>query len=385
MSEVATQAEYQRRFLRVFCWLCLILGTVALLAAWLVTDLAPHRESPLAVTGMAAAYAVAVWVLMGSRHEFRARHATALLAICQVALILMLTTMHPAASAIGVLSYLILPILLAGFLLPAWSIWATLGINSLVIVVFAISTQDSPEMVRMSATRAFIAQVTAAAAVWFFATRVAGLLRHQERRLEEKRVLLQEIHHRVKNNLQIISSLLGLQGARSSHPEVRSATEQSQRRILAMAAAHDAVYGNAELGRVNLPRYLEEVIRTTEQAAGTQNVSITSELAPVELSMKHAIPLGLILGELLMNALKHAFPDQRAGTIQVTLTKATDGIHLLVRDNGVGFPQHTLDGAESLGFALVHALTEQVGGAVAFEETSGAEVKFFMPIEADPE
>jgi two-component sensor histidine kinase len=331
-------------------------------------------------------YAYLVWTLVATRRQFRSWSAVGLVIAVEATLVFWLITLHPPESAIGLLHYLVLTTLLAGFLLPHWTIWATAAVNLVAIAVFVARVHGDAlnELARMTAARAVLTQAIAAAMVWFFATRLMALLRHKERQLEEKQVLLREIHHRVKNNLQIVSSLLGLQAQRTDDEEGRRAIAETKRRILAMAAAHDAVYAGTDLGRVSLPEYLTAVIRYTEQAASRPTVTVHSKLAPVSLDMGRAIPVGLVLGELLMNALKHAFPGERPGSVEVSLVQEDDHLRLCVGDDGVGLPEERHQDTKSLGFTLVRALTDQLDGELSIDGSAGTRVALALAASPTP-
>jgi two-component sensor histidine kinase len=377
----ASQAETQRRFLRAFCWLAIVGGVIAMGASRLVLGESPYVRSPATGAMLLPIYGPVVWALVGSRHEYHHRHAMGVLLGVEVTLIVLLATLQPTSAAIGLLFYLTLSTLLAGFLLPPWTVWATAVFNTAAIASLVVATREDPlaDLASMNAARAFVAQLVTATAVWFFATRAARLIRHQQRRIEEKQVLLQEVHHRVKNNLQVISSLLGLQAGRTDSDEVRTAIDQTKRRILAMAAAHEAVYRGTDLARVSLPDYLQDVVHYTEQAVSNPNVKVRLDVAPIHMAMERAIPVGLLLGELVMNALKHAFPDGGPGTVEVTLTREDDHLRLRVQDDGSGLPAGLLEQSDSLGFTLVRALADQVEGELSVEGMAGTRVELSLP------
>jgi two-component sensor histidine kinase len=202
--------------------------------------------------------------------------------------------------------------------------------------------------------------------------------------LGEKELLLRELHHRVKNNLQVISSLLDLQADVLDDPQVLAIFEDSQRRIQAMALIHESLYQSTDLARLNAADYLQRLGTRLCDAYGTTDDRIALEIHADEvwLEVNTAIACGLILQELLSNSFKHAFPAGRSGEIHITLgVESEHRATLTVRDTGVGFPEgvdfhHT----DSLGLQLVGLLTEQLGGTIALEQRGGTQWTLTFPI-----
>jgi two-component sensor histidine kinase len=202
--------------------------------------------------------------------------------------------------------------------------------------------------------------------------------------LHEKEILLREIHHRVKNNLQVVSSLLDLQAEVVEDPRVRAICEESQHRIQAMALIHESLYQSDELTHIDAAAYVQSLSQRLFDASYPpgSGINLVLEAEPVMLSPQTAIPCGLILNELLVNALKYAFPDNQAGTIHVALRQeASARCVLSVRDTGVGFPED-LDfrATESLGLQLVCLLTEQLGGTIDLEREGGTVFTITFPL-----
>jgi two-component sensor histidine kinase len=193
-------------------------------------------------------------------------------------------------------------------------------------------------------------------------------LRHQE-------VLLREVHHRIKNNLQIISSLLDIQANSVEDPHIVEMVMDIQNRVIAMALIHETLYQSGDLRMVNFGVYIRTM---SEQIFRSYNVlpdriALQIRADEVMLDTNQAIPCGLILNELLSNCLKHAFPDERAGEIRIELrSDAAPQVTLIVCDTGIGFPAE-VDSChpETLGLQLVHSLTEQLGGRLETEAISG--------------
>lgn len=201
--------------------------------------------------------------------------------------------------------------------------------------------------------------------------------------LEEKTVLLNEVHHRVKNNLQIISGLLRLQARRCAVPEVTPLLEQSQLRIQAMGLIHQLLYESKDFAQVDLSYYLRRLIDLLHKtfAAGDGRVQIVTEFNPVHLSLDIAVPCGLLVTELLSNAFKHAFPAERRGEIRVALGRRDGTAILSVSDTGVGMPAGlSVTSAQSLGLKLVELLTDQIGGTISLDEPPGTHYQLRFPV-----
>ena len=187
--------------------------------------------------------------------------------------------------------------------------------------------------------------------------------------LEEKESLLKEVHHRVKNNLQVISSLLSLQFRQVKNAEVRSILQDTQNRIRSMATLHEILYHPGSVARINFPDYVQglcgHLARSYDSAA--RNIRLRLEIAPFALNLDQAVTAGLIINELVTNAFKHAFPSPSGGEILVALKAADEG-HLLlwVTDDGVGFvPEKSPLSTETLGLLLVENLSRQLEGRLS--------------------
>lgn len=189
------------------------------------------------------------------------------------------------------------------------------------------------------------------------------------RSLEEKEVLLNEVHHRVKNNLQVIASLLRLQSETRKDPAVIEALRESQNRVESMALIHEQLYENHDLRQVDLAKHASLLLSNLFHSYGVDHGRISGvvDMQPLPMGVDRAIPAGLILTELISNSIKHAFPSGRAGSIRIEGGTLDGFITLLVRDDGVGIP----DGAEpyregSLGLEIVRILTRQLKGTFEF-------------------
>jgi two-component sensor histidine kinase len=207
--------------------------------------------------------------------------------------------------------------------------------------------------------------------------------------LAEKTVLLKEVHHRVKNNLQIVISLLNLQSKEACPDAVRDILATTQNRVRSMALIHENLYQSESLACLNLTHYLEGLCTHLLRGAGPVNarVAIESQVENerISIELNQAVPCGLLINELVTNALKHAFPGERPGLIRVTLQRPSpQEVRLTVADDGVGLPA-ALDPhhSTSLGLRLVCLLTEQLHGTVTFERGQGTAVQILFPNSAE--
>lgn len=189
--------------------------------------------------------------------------------------------------------------------------------------------------------------------------------------MKEKVTLLSEIHHRVKNNLQIISSLLDLQSMQMEDPTARAMLQNSMNRIQSMALIHQTLYQSNGFARVAFDEILNTLASNVASSycIDESRIALTIDAAPLKLSISSAIPCGLIVNELLTNALKHAFPDGRRGTIRVCLRAGDDReAELSVCDDGVGLPNNASpDTSRTLGLELITILTDQLSGTLEIE------------------
>jgi PAS domain S-box-containing protein len=205
--------------------------------------------------------------------------------------------------------------------------------------------------------------------------------------LREKESLLKEVHHRVKNNLAIIDSLLRLQAGNLRDPVLATAMRESRNRIRSMASIHESLYRSCDVARIDFATYIENLCSNLFRSYGVdrKRIALRLEVAHVELDLEQAIPLGLLLNELVSNALKHAFPENRCGCIFVSLRRTDEGrIELTVADDGVGLPPDiTMRRSQSLGLELVDLLTQQINGDL--HDTSDGRTAFtvtFLPTPA---
>lgn len=192
--------------------------------------------------------------------------------------------------------------------------------------------------------------------------------------LREKELLLKEVHHRVKNNLQVISSLLNLQARELEDPDTVRLFQESQGRVRSMALIHEQLYRSNDLARIDFAAYVQDLVGHLKQTLGSESVPVRFHLdiEPLPLSLDLAIPCGMIVNELVSNAQKHAFPNGEEGEIHVEFTGQSGSYRLTVADNGVGI-QEELATAEdsSLGLKVVQALTRQIHGDLELEHDQG--------------
>lgn len=243
-------------------------------------------------------------------------------------------------------------------------------------------------MLRTSTTDAFLARagqtamVTAPifiAMVLLCGWAIILLIRHDRNRaeleqaLERNRVLFKEIHHRVKNNLQQVTSLIRLQQAPAAMKE------DLTRRITAMSAVHQHIYESDQFGVLDAEAYLARVLTGLRDSA-PPGVQLDWSLAPLQLSPDQALPLGMIVNEIVLNAFKHGFPDGRTGRVAIRLERPLEGNEavLTVQDNGVGMAE-TPSGGVGLGTRLITGLAQQLGGRVTVTRENGVRVEVRFP------
>ena len=204
----------------------------------------------------------------------------------------------------------------------------------------------------------------------------------QRKSASEREVLLREIYHRVKNNLQIIQSLLRL-GSRGLEPEQREPFESAIRRIGAMARVHSLLYKSPDLASIDFRDYLEDVVRETAEGFGGDLRGIKTELdaESMRVPLDTAVPLAFITVEILTNAFKHAFPSPRCGTIRVSARQQGEKGVLTVSDDGVGLPAAPAGGSRRpLGLILVNRLVDQIGGALEPPEPGQSTYRVTFPL-----
>jgi PAS domain S-box-containing protein len=200
--------------------------------------------------------------------------------------------------------------------------------------------------------------------------------------LREKEILLKEIHHRVKNNLQIVSSILNIQSGYLKDEELQGIFQESQDRIRSMALVHEQLYRAKDISKISLSRYLEALLNNIlkSYAYSPSRVELKMEVEDILLDIDTSIILGLIVNELSTNALKYAFPEGSSGELRVGFARKGDKYLLSVSDSGVGLPEDfEIEKADTMGFLLVKSMVAQLGGTLEIEKISGMsfKIKFF--------
>ena len=202
----------------------------------------------------------------------------------------------------------------------------------------------------------------------------------------EKETLLKEVYHRVKNNLQVIISLLNMKMRTLPEGEYKGALLESVLRVRAMALVHEQLYQSRDLSSIILADYIRDLCRDLGATAGIEQrgITINCEGEPLAVDLEHAVPLGLLLNELITNSLKHAFPDGRRGAVRVSLSSAGENMAcLVVADNGVGLPATPSTApSTSTGLKLVEALSRQLDATLTFEINGGTRVSLVFPLRA---
>lgn len=199
--------------------------------------------------------------------------------------------------------------------------------------------------------------------------------------LREKEILLQEVHHRVKNNLQVISSILNLQSSYVKDPNTLNILRESQNRIKSMSFIHESLYQTTDFSSIDFSDYIlslsKNLLHSYSIKAGL--IELDANFEKVYLNLDQAIPCGLIVNELVSNALKYAFPDNRKGVLTMKIKEANNKVELMIKDDGVGVPKDfNFDQADTLGLQLVYTLIEQLDGEVAFDSKPGKGTEYLI-------
>jgi len=198
--------------------------------------------------------------------------------------------------------------------------------------------------------------------------------------------LLREIHHRVKNNLQVVSSFLHLQSRGVNDPNIFKLFQNSQGRIRSMALIHEQLYRSDSFSDIDFGRYIEGLVRYLHGVYQSRELLITPTVRSetIHLSIDRAIPCGLLLNEVISNSFKHAFIGRERGEISVDFRRLNGHYELAVRDDGVGLPSGTVKmDPSTLGFQIITSLVEQIGGNMEIQTDSGLGVVITFPV-ADP-
>ncbi len=202
--------------------------------------------------------------------------------------------------------------------------------------------------------------------------------------LAEKEALLAEVHHRVKNNLQVITSLLNLQSRGLKDAEISGLFNETRNRVQSIASIHEMLYRSKNFAQIDLFAYAEQLVPTLVRFYGAQSrVRVTMEGGGVSLELERAVPFGLLLNEIVSNALKHGLPPSETGMLRVSLTGNEGTIFLSVKDSGSGLPDDfEPEQVSSLGLRLVRILVKQLGGDIKFKSDAGTSVDVCIPLRA---
>ena len=200
------------------------------------------------------------------------------------------------------------------------------------------------------------------------------MVQQKDKLLNEKEWLMKEIHHRVKNNLQIVISLLSTQSNFLDNDVAYKAIRESQHRMQSISLIHQKLYQSENLALVNINAYITDLVTYLHDSFDTgTHITFDINVAGMELDVTRAVPLGLILNEAITNAIKYAFPNGREGVIRISLTENGAGTCILkIQDNGIGMPAATNTGkSRSLGMSLMRGLSKQLGGSLTIETREG--------------
>ncbi len=205
------------------------------------------------------------------------------------------------------------------------------------------------------------------------------------RLLTEKETLLKELHHRVKNSLQMISSLLRMQGKKVSDPAAAAALADSRQRVISMAIIHEQLYSNQKVNAIDFGEYARVLVNGLFRVHVIEGRAIVSRIEAISVALRidQAIPCGLILNELVTNALKYAYPADKSGEVLIELRESAGTVHLSVSDDGVGLPPNwTLTSSKSLGLPIVDLLAQQLGGELSVRSSPGTCFTISFPKES---
>jgi two-component sensor histidine kinase len=200
--------------------------------------------------------------------------------------------------------------------------------------------------------------------------------------LKEKDLLIKETHHRVKNNLQVISSLLNLQSDYIKDKTEKEFFRESQNRAKAMALIHELLYQSTNMGRIDFAEYVKTLVYDIYKSykSNFEFIKLILELKPITLDINTAIPCGLVINELVSNVMKHAFTPGEKGDLNINLSSYNENLVLIIKDNGIGFPSSIdFKNTETLGLKLVNTLVDQINGKIEITADNGTEIRITFP------
>ncbi|MBK8851968.1 MAG: sensor histidine kinase [Saprospiraceae bacterium] len=214
-------------------------------------------------------------------------------------------------------------------------------------------------------------------------TRTNRLLREKnvviEKALSENKMLVKEVHHRVKNNLQIVASLIGLQGRFTNDKGVHDAVISIKTRVQAMSLLHQQLYQNEDLRSISIKSYFEDLCEslTSTYSTHVQNIVISAEIESIYLDLDQVVTLGVIVNELIANSIKHAFVNKEKGNIRLSIKSAIDMVLCEVRDNGVGIPfTHLPEKSSSMGMQLISSFMNKLNAEINIDNANGTVINF---------
>ncbi|MEX0289819.1 MAG: histidine kinase dimerization/phosphoacceptor domain -containing protein [Flavobacteriaceae bacterium] len=244
-----------------------------------------------------------------------------------------------------------------------------------------IQLQES-QILKQKTTQKFIIIIAGLLAMLLFLAykAIQGNVRKNkqlQKQNEEKEFLLKEIHHRVKNNLEIVSSLLSLQSAQINDTDITESIQKSRQRVQSMSMIHQKLYQGKSLAAIEMKDYFVNLGNYLINSYGAgDRIELHCEMDPLELDVDMAIPIGLIVNELLTNAMKYAFPQNRKGIINISLKEIDNILQLTVRDNGIGRRQTQRGTGTGFGTQLIELLTRQLDGKMQLNAKKGTVVSF---------
>jgi two-component sensor histidine kinase len=351
-------------------------GTIGLPSADILQKLEAHPSvvDALSETGAPFCYASSTlgdgYTLIVADPAAKDQHAARNLLIRRIVQLGLLLMLGLAAVAIGVHIALCRPLTLLSRAVVQWRSTGNFDASFL---------GDPPREVHGLATS--------------FAAAVATLAEQEERlrkSVEQQELLMREIHHRVKNNLQIVASLLNLQASRIRVPEAKAEFASARDRVRALATLHRHLYSHGEVHTINMPDFLTELCGQLFQAMGEiegQRITLTIEASPLQMSSDQAVPLSLIVTEAVSNALKYAFPHGRTGHVLVCLTLEGETAVLVVQDDGVGMPagitQSEHGVRDGIGITLIRGFARQLAAELTVEEEAGTRYTLRMTLRHD--
>lgn len=212
-------------------------------------------------------------------------------------------------------------------------------------------------------------------------TKIKEYEKSLKKAIKEKEALFLEVHHRVKNNLQIIISLINLQEKQVKKPEDRELFREITNRIRAIARVHEKIYQSEDLTSINFKYYIRDILSGLKATYQFPKIKFNCQIQDIKININQAIPCGLIINEALTNSMKHAFPDGK-GTVTIKAYKLGDFINLIIEDDGIGFPEgFKPEESKSIGMILIYALTRQLDGEIKIKGEKGVKIELKFPIE----